>query len=191
MIDKLLALYWDFLQIPYYKVFVTKDKKVVKIFNQRAVTNQDGSDIALIDKSSKMAWWINKDHLVHKSRFMFFVDIKNALPLVISTSEKTTEILNGLVIKEVKKVVLKIDKKKKNKTEEKTGDILTGKPYELVEIAYPSTRFYQDIEAHFVNKILAKPRSKWEELAPVLIVIVIIVGLLLWQYVTSKGASLT
>lgn len=191
MIDKVFALYWDFLQIPYYKVFVLKDGIVVKVFNQKAIDKQDGSNIALIDKTDKMCWWINRSHLKHKSRFMFFVDINNAIPLVVTSTQKTSELLNGLVIKEVKTTSFKIDKSKKEKIEKETKKQLDGKPFTFVEIAYPPTRFYQDIEANFVTKILSKPKSKWEELAPVLIVIVLVVAFLFWQYIGSKGAPLT
>lgn len=184
MIDKIYALYWDFLQIPYFKVFVMKENTVIKVFNQRAITSQEGSDIALIDKANKMAWWINKDNVRHKSRFMFFVNINNAMPLIINDKITTTELMDGLIIKEIKETKMKVDKNKKETTEKKLKRIINGVPSKLAEISYPPTVFYQMIEAHFVVKITSKPKNKWEELAPVLIVVAIIVGLILWQYLT-------
>lgn len=181
-LDFFLALWWDFWQTPYFKVFETKGNKVVKVFNRRVVNSSKGSNISLVDKPNKLAWWITEDYFVHKSRIIFYCDIDNAIPLHV---EETKIITGNLIIKEKTKRIMKIDtqKQKENKKD--------GMPTKKVEINFPSFLLYELIEAHFVVETMAQPKSKWEELKWVFIVGIIAAAFLLWQLIQSRGGGLT
>lgn len=174
--DKLSAYWWDFWLIPYYKVNVIKGNKIVKVFNQKIVNSVKGSNIALIDKSSKLCWWITEDYIVHKARFIFNVDISNAVPLKLETNTKTT----GDIIQKTTTIKKLTIDKVKAKLENKTGI-----PKAIVEIHFPSTLLYELIEAHFVVNTMAEPPSKWDELKWVFIVAIIAGAFLLWQLMAS------
>ena len=173
--DIISAIYWDFLLIPYYKVYETKDNKIVKVFNQKVVNSMNGSNIALIDKSNKLAWWVTNDYIIHKARIMFVVDINNAVPLKY---EITKEISGNIITKERTTTKIKIDKSKMTKE-------TNGIPKKIVEISYPTTLLYQLLEGHFIDKAMSEPPSKWEELKWVLIVGIIAGAFLLWQLMGS------
>lgn len=179
-LDFFMALWWDFWQIPYFKVFESKGNKVVKVFNQKVVNPVKGSNIALIDKPNKLCWWITDDYFVHKSRIIFYCNINNGIPLHI---EETKELSGNIIIKEVTKRAIKIDSKKQK--DEKNS----GLPIKKVEIEFPPPLLYQLIEAHFVQEVLAQPKSKWEELKWVFIVAIIAGAFLLWQFMGTKVVS--
>lgn len=174
--DAITALYWDFLLIPYYKVYEIKDNKVVKVFNQKVVNPLPGSNIALIDKSNKLAWWVTKDYLIHKARIMFVVDINNAIPLKY---EVTKEITGDIIKKEKTTTKIKIDTSK-------VKEHMNGIPKKTVEISYPTTLLYQLLEGRFIDKAMSAPLSKWEELKWVFIVAILAAAFLLWQLMGSK-----
>jgi len=174
--DRLMALYWDFWQTPYFKVFETKGDKVVKIFYQKVVNSTKGSNVALIDKGNKLCWWITDNYFIHKSQIMFYCPINNAIPLLI---EESKEISGNLILKEKSKKVIKIDEKKQKE------DKKNGLPLKKVDINFPPIYLYQLIEAHFVSEVLAQPKSKWEELKWVFIAAIIAGAFLLWQLMIS------
>lgn len=180
--DKIQALYWDFWLIPYYKVFVREGNQIVKVFNQRVINEEKGSTIALIDKQNKRCWWISRDYLMQKNRIIFHVSVNNAIPLILTSTERTKEICEGFINKTTKTEVLKIDKKKI-----KTEEIKEKLPDKTVEISYPPNVFYDEIESHFVSMTLAQPKDKWEQLKWVFIAGFIVLGLIAWQYFNSTG----
>lgn len=173
--DAVLKLWWDFWQIPYFRVFETKGNKVVKIFNQKVVNSDKSSSVALIDKSNKLCWWISSDYIVNKSQMMFIVDINNAIPLKVETISETT---GNIILKEKTTKKLSVDKKKISKE-------TTGKPKETVEIQFPPELFYEILHSHFVEDVLSEPPSKWEDLKWVFIVALIVAGFLLYNLMNS------
>jgi len=173
--DAVLKLWWDFWQIPYFRVYETKGNKVVKIFNQKVVNDDKGSSIALIDAGNKICWWISPDYIINKAQMIFIVDINNAVPLKVETTKETT---GNIIIKEKTSKKLSVDKKKVTKD-------TTGKPKETVEIQFPPDLFYQLIQAHFVEDVLSEPPSKWSELKWVIIAGIIVGGFLLYNLMSS------
>jgi len=179
--DAVLKLWWDFWLIPYFRVFETKGNKVVKVFNQKAVNNDKGSSVALIDKTNKLCWWINNSYIVNKAQMMYIVDINNAIPLKVETITETT---GNIILKEKTTKKLTIDKK--NLTKEKTG-----KPKETVEIQFPPELFYEVLHSHFVEDVLSEPPSKWAELKWVIIAGIIVGGFLLYSFMSSGVGGLS
>lgn len=177
LFDKLQALWWDFWLIPYFKVFIMKKNNVVKVFNQRVVNSQKGSNFTVIDKENKIAWWITEDYIIHKARIIIHVDIDNAIPLKI---EERKEISGNIILKEKTTKKLTIDKIKQK------IDNKNGLPKILSEIHFPPTVLFQMIEAHFVEETLSEPPSKWAELKWVFIAAIIVGGFILWQFMNSS-----
>lgn len=147
--------FWVF-NIPYYKVTVVKDMEKIKEIVQKVATTEKGKDIAIIDRSLKMAWWKLPELCFRDGKkFLMFVDIDNAIPLV----EDIKVITEGnLFIKEMSIARL-------TKAQIRVGDIeKSGKAKRFVEIYFPPTLLFQKINAHFVKETLSNPPSKWEEL---------------------------
>lgn len=174
--DKVQGLWWDFWLTPYFKVFIMKKNIVVKVFNQRVVNSQKGSNFAVIDRPNKIAWWVTEDFIVHKARIIIHVDIDNAIPLRI---EEKKEISGNIILKEKTTRKMIVDKEKQKK------EYKNGLPNILSEIHFPSIVLFQMIEAHFVVETLSEPPSKWAELKWVFIAAIIAGAFLLWQLMGS------
>lgn len=168
--------YWIF-NIPYYKVLVVKDMEKIKEIVQRVTTSEKGKDIAIIDTSLKMAWWIVPELCFRDGKkFLMTVDLENAIPLI----EDIKVITEGdLFIKE-------INISRLTKSPVKVGDIeKSGKAKRFVEIYFPPTMLFQKINAHFVTKVMSNPPSKWEELKMPLIALVIGIVVIFWMILNS------
>jgi hypothetical protein len=171
--------YWIF-NIPYYKVMVVKDMEKIKEITQKVSSNQKGMDIAIIDKSSKMSWWILPELCFRDGKkFLMTVDIDNAIPLV----EDIKVITEGnLFIKEISITRL-------TKAPIRVGDVeKSGKAKRFVEIYFPPTLLFQKINAHFVKETLSNPPSKWEELKVAIIAGVI--GVVIIFYMLFQSGTL-
>ena len=170
--------YWVF-NIPYYKVMVVKDMEKIKELTQKVTSSEKGLDIAIIDKSSKMAWWILPELCFRDGKkFLMTVDIDNAVPLVEDIKVVTE---GDLFIKEISITRL-------TKAPIRVGDIeKSGKAKRFVEIYFPPTLLFQKLNAHFVKETLSNPPSKWEELKYAIIAGVVGLVIIAWM-VLSSGA---
>lgn len=175
--SSLNELYYWILNIPYYKVMVVKDMEKVKWIVQKVATTEKGMDIAIIDRSLKMAWWTLPELCFRDGKkFLMTVDIDNAIPLV----EDIKVITEGdMFIKEISITRL-------TKAPIKVGDIeKSGKAKRFVEIYFPPTLLFQKINAHFVKETMSNPPSKWEELKYAIIACVIGVVIIFYMLFSS------
>jgi hypothetical protein len=166
--------YWVF-NTPYYRVTVVKDMEVIKSIIQKVTTMQKGKDIAIIDTKLKCAWWTMPEVCFRSGKkFIMYVDIENAVPLVEDIKVITT---GDIFIKE-------ISIRRLTNASLKLGDIeKSGKAKRFVEIYFPPTLLFEKIHSHFVKETIADPPSIWEEkkeaIIAVCIAAVVIVYLIL------------
>ena len=142
---QLIELWYYIWSTPYYDVTVINDMEVIKHIIQPVVSKENGFDIAIIDKKLKMAWWkIDGICFRHGKKFLMTVDINNAIPLI---EKKKVEESGDLVIKQMNMVQLieNVAFKTKNNT---------GQAKEFVKIEYPPTVLFQELEGHYVKKVI-------------------------------------
>jgi hypothetical protein len=111
-----------------------------------------------------------------------FVDLNNALPLVIDSSELIVK--ENIFIKTVKVTKFKID-------ETIQLDKNTGLPIKFVELTLPSTLLYQALEANFVKKINSEEKGKWDWLMVPLIILFVVFGVIGYMMMAKQGTPIT
>lgn len=198
--DKLYALYWDFWHIPYFKVFVYAGNEVIKVFNQKIMSDKKGENIALMDWQNGKAWWANENCVIQKCRIIYHCNIKNAVPMKIVTETKTEELANGLINKITTKKSVKVDLEELNRrNKELKGKILEvlspeeqkllentlptidGMPLEIKK-EYPTDVFFDVMKGHHVHLTMSIPKSPFEELKGVLIAGLVVVAFIFYMY---------
>jgi len=158
------AYYWIF-NIPYYKVLIVKDMEKIKYITQKVATTEKGTDIAIIDRPLKMAWWTLPELCFRDGKkFLMTVDIDNAIPLVedIKVITEGNLFIKEISISRLTKAPMPLGR-----------PAPTGKPKKFIEIYFPPTLLFQKIEAHFIKETLKNQPSKWEELKWALIAAVV------------------
>ena len=181
MMNKINEFIYFITGKPYFVVYVTKNNRKVKRFIQLAADKEKGSDIFLVSKELKSAWWKPEYPIIDGLKFITFVDLNNAIPLIISkeVSYDTTP----WFIKETTSTKIEEDKEKQKQ------ELKDGKSLNLVEIHFPPTLLHQMVEAHFVKEILSIPPNKNEWMQPVFIVGIL--ALLIFGYIfLNKGGGL-
>jgi hypothetical protein len=179
----LIELFYYMFNIAYYKVMVVNGKEKIKYITQKEPSNEDGSEFFIINAKLKMAWFkLNDRCFTDGKKFLMTVDINNAIPLVCENSKIVEG--EGLITKVIKNQKFKIDDKYHI-------DKDSGIPIKMVEITFPPTLLYQNMEAHFVKKVLASPKNKWDWLVIPLIVLFIVIGVVFYIYLQSKGVNIT
>jgi hypothetical protein len=165
---------------PYFDVMVISNGRKVKRFIELASGQENGEDFFLICKPLKAAWFKPETPIINGLKFMTFVDLNNAIPLIIKTDYvyDTTP----YYIKEKKIETTSLDK-----DNVKNAD---GKPIEFAEITFPPSILFQKVEAHFIKLIMALPPNKWEELKWVFIAGFLVVGFIAWNIINSGGIRL-
>ena len=168
-----------FTNRPYFEVRVLSNGRKVKKFIQDATGKQNGEDFFLMCESLKMAWSKPETPIIDGLKFLVFVELVNAYPLIIK--EEVVNESNNYIIKETKIKKISIDNEKLLKT------TATGKPVELVEIALPPTILYEKVQANFIKKILSpeEDQNKWL----IWIIIAAIAILVIYLYFNMTGAS--
>lgn len=162
---------------PYFDVTVLSNNRKIKKFVVLASGEKAGQDFFLICKPLKMAWFKPITPIIDGLKFKTFVDINNAIPLVIEESIEYET--HQFWIKEIKKSMVDIDKSKMEKSN------ANGEPINLSLIPFPPTVLYQKVEGHFVKLIMSAPASKWEELKWVLIAAIGAAAFIIWNLLNS------
>ena len=170
---------------PYFKVIVTSKGRRIKKFIQLAAGTKKGESFFLICKSLKAAWFKPEIVIIDGLKFLTFVDINNAIPLKFDSEYKNTD--TEYYIKEQKIEIISEDLEKQNENIKKKGKPNSGKPIRLIEISYPPQILHQQVEAHFIDKVLSLPPSKWEELKWVFIVAILGLVFIGWNIINSGG----
>lgn len=176
---QLMEAYYYITNKPYFVVTVLHHARRVKRFIQLASSEKAGTDFFLIDKGLKAAWEKPKKPVIDGLKFIVFADLNNAIPLVI-TKEINYD-TNGIFIKETESEYIYEDEEKQ-KIETKSG-----KANGIIEIRYPPTVLFHEIDAVFLKQIMASPPDKWEQLKWVFIAGIIVAGLIIWQLTSSGG----
>jgi hypothetical protein len=145
------------------------DEEILKIFNMKREEVEK-----LTDKIKSSILYVDG------KRIVCLLDMNDAIPLyedkyisIDSSSEffvKTTETIKLLEDKEKEKKVRKVK---------------SGLPVRLKEIGILPSMLFELLNAHMVTQMNSMPKSKWAELAPVLIVMVIVIGVIFYLVVTS------
>lgn len=151
---------------PYFEVNVISKHRTIKKFIQLAASTDNGEDFFLVCIELKAAWWKPFTPIISGLKFVCFVDLNNAIPLDITT--ETKYISTDYLVKEIKVQTVKEDEKKQK------NNYKTGLPEKLVVIDYPPTLLYEQLEAHYVQQVLAKPPDKYDGLKKWLPIILII-----------------
>jgi hypothetical protein len=173
MLDGITKIWYWVFNTPYYQVTVVKDMEKIKTIIQKVATTEKGKDIAIIDKSLKAAWWVMPEVCFRDGKkFIMFVDIENAIPLVedIKVVTQGEIFIKEISISRLTKAALKL------------GDIeKSGKAKRFVEIYFPPTLLFEKLDAHFVKETLKNPPSAWEEKkwAIIGVAVVCLIGLFL------------
>jgi hypothetical protein len=173
--------YW-LLSKPYFFVNVISNGRIIKKFIQPATSDEQGFESFLINKSLKAAWFKPEKPFIDKLKFVTFVKIDNAIPLIIKKEVVYNE-KNKFVNREI---VLDIIKEDEDKAKRKKVLKDMGLEIEFVEISFPPTLLLQKIEAHFVKETLSQPTTNLEALKWVFIVGLIVAGFLIWTYVSKS-----
>jgi len=153
--NQILEWYYWIWNTPYYKVTVVKDMEVIKSIIQKVASTQKGKDIAIIDTKLRCAWWTMPEVCFRSGKkFLMYVDLENAVPLVEDIKIVTT---GDVFIKE-------ISIRRLTNAPLKLGDVeKSGKAKRFVEIYFPPTLLFEKIRGHFVKETIADPPSVWEE----------------------------
>ena len=198
--DKLYALYWDFWHIPYYKVFVYAGSEVIRVFNQKILSDKNGENVALMDWANGKAWWANENYVIQKCRIIYHGNIRSAVPMKITTETNNIELAGGLINKTTIKKSIKVDIEKlrteNEKLKEKILKGLTMEERSIIEPSlpqidgfpmkimkdYPTDVFFDVMKGNYVHLTMAIPKSPFEELKTVLIAGLIVVGFIFFMY---------
>ena len=203
--DKVYALYCDFFHIPYYKVFVYTGNEVIRVFNQKILSDKDGENIALMDWQNNKAWFTNENYVMQKCRIIYHCNIRSAIPMKIVTDKQVNELMGGLINKTTIKKSVKVDLnqlKKENKLlhdkillnlspderklVENNLPVIDGQPLKI-EKDYPTDVFFDIMKGYYVHLTMSIPKSMFEELKGVLIVGLLVIGAIAYFYLT-KGS---
>lgn len=163
---------------PYFFVNVISNFRVVKKFVQLASSEKDGEDFFLINKSLKCAWSKPDNPVIDKLKFITYVNLNNAIPLIFE-SETKIEADSDYYSKEIKESIISEDIEKQKKRKK------TGKSEELIEIPFPPTVLFQKNEGHFIRMIMSAPPDKWDNLKWVFIIGIIVLGVIVWNITTN------
>jgi hypothetical protein len=178
---KITEFYYWIFNIPYYKVMVVKDMEKIKELIQKVSTTEKGMDIAIVDRSLKMAWWALPELCFRDGKkFLMTVDIDNAIPLVEDIK----------VITEGDMFIKEISISRLTKAPIKVGDVeKSGKAKRFVEIYFPPTLLFQKLNAHFVKETMSNPPTKWEEMKWAIIAGVVGVVIIFYMLLSSGTLS--
>jgi len=172
MVDFINKIIWQILSKPYFDVMIISNGRKIKRFIQLAASKDTGADSFLICKSLKMTWWKPYTPIVDGISFLTFVDLNNAIPLLIEEDIITED--KGLYIKEKKEITIKEDVEKQKKNT-KNGNTL-----KTVEVSIIPRLLHEIVEAHLVGQIMSSPKDeKYESIKTIFIVGIIVVGIVL------------
>lgn len=172
-------IYYYITSKPYFVVTVLSNKRKVKRFVELASGQNNGEDFFLICKSLKAAWFKPEFPIIDGLKFITYVDLNNAIPLIIH--DKMEYDTNEYYITEKKFVLISEDKEKRKVTNS------DGKPIEFTQITFPPTVLFQKIEAHFIKQIMSIPPGKFDSLQIVFIIGILALAFIAWTVVTSGG----
>jgi hypothetical protein len=119
-------------------------------------------------------------------KFVCVLDVEEAIPLYEDVTTSTIE--DGIFIKKTTVTKLKEDKNEQKKVGGKVKQ-KTGMPIKLKEIGIIPSMLFEMLQGNAVIQVNSKPPSKYEALAPVFIVLVIVLGVVLWTLITSKSIT--
>lgn len=176
MMNKITELYYYIAGIPYFVVYVTQNNRKVNRFIQKAVTKEKGTDLFLVSKKLKLAWWKPEatSIIIDGLKFMCFMRMDNAIPLkIVSIKEYDS---SEYIIKENEYICIGEDEEKQK------VDYKDGKGDTFAEIKFPPSVLHQMIEAHFIKEILSIPPNKHEWLSTVLIIAIVVLGIISFVY---------
>lgn len=210
MFDK---LYCFIFNKPYFDCVIRKNGIKVGELIQKEPNAIKGGDICLISKKFKMAWFkpispmyfrpvnstdeskiSNDEKLLSKSsgiifvdgnRFFCVLDMENAIPLYEEISVLSETQNADLIVKVTTKSTLKCDASEIKKKGH-TGKAPDGMPVRLKPLDFIPAMLFELLNANFVTLVMQKPKSKYEELVPVFLAAIIMIGFLVW-YVTANG----
>lgn len=168
---------WFIFNKPYFSVLVLSNGRKVKRFVQLAAGQKKGEEIFLICKSLKMAWHKPEFPIIEGGKFLAFVDLKNAIPLVITT--ETIFDSSRLFTKQKRKYIISED------IEKQKLSLKNGNALDIIEIPFPPTVLFQEKEAYFLNQILSNPPSKYEHIAIIFVALIIVVGIVMIFLINS------
>lgn len=178
--NNILEWYYWIFNTPYYRVTVVKDMEVIKSIIQKVTSTERGKDIAIIDPKLKMAWWTMPEVCFRSGKkFIMYVDIENAVPLVEDVKIITT---GDIFIKE-------ISIKRLTNATLTLGDVeKSGKAKRFVEVYFPPTLLFAKLRGHFITETIAEPPSIWQEKKEAIIAAVI--GLVIIAYFVLNSGVL-
>lgn len=180
--DAFMEIYYYLTGKPYFSVMVLSNNRKVKKFIQLASSKVKGEDFFLVSKNLKCAWWKPVTPIIDGLKFVTYVDLNNAIPLLISNENIKYED-SEYYIKETKSITISEDLTKQNK------EMKNGVPIKFVKIEFPPTLLYEKVEAHFVKLIMGIPPNKWEEYKWIFIAGFIVLGFIAWQFMNSGGLT--
>jgi hypothetical protein len=175
--NQLIEWYYWIFNTPYYRVTVVKDMEVIKTLIQRVTDVKKGKDVAIIDPKLKMAWWIMPEVCFRSGKkFIMYVDIENAVPLVEDIKVITT---GDIFIKE-------ISIKRLTNAPITLGDVeKSGKAKRFVEIYFPPALLFVKLRGHFITETMSDPPSLWDDKKEAIIAICIAMVIIAYMVLNS------
>ena len=116
---------------------------------------------------------------VDGKRIVCVLDMDDGIPLYEEKFTSSEE--EGYLIKQTSIIKLKEDKA----IERRIKKVKSGMPVRLKEIGILPAMLFELLNAHMVTQMNSLPKSKYAELAPVLIVLVLVLGALGYLAITS------
>lgn len=190
--------YWIFNK-SYYEVVLRENGNKIGILVQQEPNKIKGGDYFLVSKSLKRAWLkpiSNKKETgeilyTDGKKFVCIADMENSIicseeKRSIIKAEKLT-IKNEEFIKFTEIIEPVIDD---NKKEIKITNYSTGRTITLSQdMPVAPALLFELLEGVFVTQTAAVPKSKWEELKWVFIVLILVSGFVIWQLITSGALT--
>lgn len=211
--DKIMKFIYFVMNKTYFNAIIRENGIQIGEIVQVEPNNLKGGDFALISHSLNKAWYkpfnFSVDNLtddeikvifnmtrnevekrtdnikssilyVDGKRIVCLLDVNDAIPLY---EEKfiSTDTNSEFYVKTTETIKLKEDKE----NEKRTRKIKSGMPVRLKEIGILPSMLAELLNAHMVTQMNSLPKSKYAELAPVLIVMIIVIGVIAYLVVTS------
>jgi hypothetical protein len=180
--------YWIFNK-SYYEAIIRENGNKIGVIIQKEPNNIKGGDAFLISRGLKKAWlkpYPNKKEsgeilYTDGKKFICIVDIENSIPF---TEEKTIVTTTSKYLIQTKEIIKFTEEKIPNRA------LKTGKGIVLDnDIPVAPSLLFELLEGIFVTQTASVPKSKWEELKWVFIVLIIVAGIVLWNLISSGTLS--
>ena len=210
--EKIMKFIYFIRNKTYFDAIIRENGIQIGEIVQVEPNNLKGGDFALISKSLNKAWFkpfnfsidnltddevekvfnIKREEVekltdkikssilyVDGKRIVCLLDMNDAIPLY---EEKNTSTESGEFLNKITETIkLKEDKEK----EKRNKKVKTGMPVRLKEIGILPSMLAELLNAHMVTQMNSMPKSKYAELAPVLIIGIIVIGVIFYLVITS------